>query len=84
MAKLNKKERAWLDELQEVLNRCPSKNLGFYTVGDPMLHVYDRRKERQLDDYMDRHGLDFCKCARALDAGFCDLYFPAAIHSTVG
>ncbi|CAI2786454.1 Uncharacterised protein [Serratia ficaria] len=84
MAKLNKKEKAWLGELQEVLNRCPSKNLGFYTIGDPVLYVYDRRKEQHLNDYMDRHGLDFCKCVSALDADFGDLDFPAAIHSTAG
>ena len=35
MATLTKKERAWLNELQEVLDRCPSpKKIGFYTIGD--------------------------------------------------
>ncbi len=33
MATLTKKERAWLNELQEVLDRCPSpKKIGFYTI----------------------------------------------------
>ncbi|CAI1771530.1 Uncharacterised protein [Serratia quinivorans] len=84
MAKLTKKEQAWLDELQEVLNRCPSKNLGFYTIGDPMLHVYDLRKEQKIDDHHERNGRDFCHSVSALDADFCDLYFPAAVHSTAG
>ncbi|MDU3882205.1 MAG: hypothetical protein E7G78_13075 [Escherichia coli] len=35
MATLTKKERAWLNELQDVLDRCPSpKKIGFYTIGD--------------------------------------------------
>ncbi|MBH3027187.1 hypothetical protein I5Q96_11155 [Serratia marcescens] len=84
MAKLNKKERVWLDELQEVLNRCPSERLGFFTVGDPKIHIYDRSKERLIDDYMDSNGLDFCKCVRAINADFGDLDFPAAVHSTAG
>lgn len=84
MAKLTKAEKKWLDELQEVLNRCPSKNLGFYTIGDPSLHVYDLRKEQQIDDYMDRHNHDFCHAVKVLDAGHCDLDFPAQVHSTAG
>ncbi|MGO4744032.1 hypothetical protein [Serratia quinivorans] len=84
MAKLTKAEKKWLEELQEVLNRCPSKNLGFYTIGDPVLYVYDRRKEQQLDDYQDRHGHVFSLCVDALNAGYCDLDFPSAVHSTAG
>lgn len=84
MAKLNKKERAWLDELQEILNRCPSKRLGFFTIGDPIIYVYDRSKEQKINDHQDRYGRDFCHSVRAMDADFCDLDFPAAVHSTAG
>lgn len=84
MAKLNKKERAWLDELQEVLNRCPSERLGFFTIGDPIIYVYDRSKDQEIDDHQDRHNREYCHSVRALDADFCDLDFPAAVHSTVG
>lgn len=84
MAKLNKKERAWLDELQEVLNRCPSERLGFFTIGDPRIYVYDRSKDKEIDAHQDRNGRDFCHSVDALNAGFCDLDFPAAIHSTAG
>lgn len=36
MITLTKKEQAWVDELQAVINRCPSpKKIGFYTIGDP-------------------------------------------------
>ena len=44
MATLTKKERAWLNELQEVLDRCPSpKKIGFYTIGDKSIYLYDLR-----------------------------------------
>lgn len=84
MEKLTKKEQAWLEELQDVLNRCPSKRLGFYTIGDPVLYVYDRSKEQKIDDHHNSNGRDFCHSVRALNADFCDLEFPAAIHSTAG
>ncbi|MBB2478478.1 hypothetical protein HEP04_023535 [Escherichia coli] len=42
MATLTKKEQAWLSELQNVLDRCPSpKKIGFYTIGDKSIYLYD-------------------------------------------
>ncbi|EOA6970706.1 hypothetical protein ACWAZR_004589, partial [Escherichia coli] len=39
MATLTKKEQAWLSELQDVLDRCPSpKKIGFYTIGDKSIY----------------------------------------------
>lgn len=85
MAKLTKKEQAWLDELQAVLNRCPSKRIGFYTIGDKDVYVYDRSKDSQISSYLDRRGsADFCTATRALDADFTSINFPAAVHSTAG
>lgn len=37
---LTKRERAWVDELQEVLSRCP-KRLALKTIGDASLDVID-------------------------------------------
>ncbi|WP_439076075.1 hypothetical protein [Serratia sarumanii] len=85
MAKLNKKERAWLDELQEVLNRCPSERLGFYTIGDPQIVVYDRSKESEIDWVMDTTEKDWCGCVLIAGANFDEwLDFPAVVHSTAG
>ncbi|CUZ15578.1 Uncharacterised protein [Serratia marcescens] len=84
MAKLNKKERAWLDELQEVLNRCPSTRLGFFTIGDKDVFVYDKRLDKQIDEIQDRGCRDFGLVVNDLDAGFGELTFPAAVHSTAG
>ncbi|HEI9812591.1 TPA: hypothetical protein SLN60_003926 [Serratia marcescens] len=85
MAKLNKKERAWLDELQEVLNRCPSDRLGFYTIGDPQITVYDRSKESEIERVLDTTEQDWCGCVLKAGANFDEwLDFPAAVHSTAG
>lgn len=85
MAKLNKKERAWLDELQDVLNRCPSERLGFYTVGDPQINVYDRSKELEIERVMDASEKDWCGCVLIAGANFDEwLDFPAPVHSTAG
>ncbi|MCI4031493.1 MULTISPECIES: hypothetical protein [Dickeya] len=85
MAKLTKKERAWLDELQAVLNRCPSKRLGFFTIGDPILVVYDRTKDAEIDKFMDRNtSAEFCTAVQHHDAEFTTIDFPAAVHSTCG
>ncbi|MHD0451524.1 hypothetical protein ACY2EW_08595 [Serratia nevei] len=86
MAKLNKKERAWLNELQEVLNRCPSERLGFYTIGDPQVVVYDRSKEDEIDHLLDIQASgDWCGCVLKAGANFDEwLDFPAVVHSTAG
>ncbi|WP_263064758.1 hypothetical protein [Dickeya dadantii] len=85
MAKLTKKERAWLDELQAVLNRCPSTRLGFFTIGDPVLVVYDRTKDLEIDKFMDRNsGAEFCTATHHYDAEFTTIAFPSAVHSTCG
>lgn len=49
-AKLTKKELAWLQELQDVIDRCPSpEKIGFYTIGDPAIHLYDRRHDKEIE-----------------------------------
>lgn len=84
MAKLNKKERAWLDELQELLDRCPSERLGFYTIGDKDVFVYDKRLDKQIDEIQDRCCRDFVQVVSEIDAGFGEIKFPSSVHSTAG
>jgi hypothetical protein len=40
--KLTEAESAWLDELEAVMKRCPSKRLQAYTTGDNNLTFYDK------------------------------------------
>lgn len=64
MDKLTKKEQAWVDEVNAVLARCPSKRLGFYTIGDDQVMLYDAKKHRKgceaenadLVAYLNRNG----------------------------
>ncbi len=53
MATLTKKEQAWLSELQDVLDRCPSpKKIGFYTIGDKSIYLYDLICTIFLNDFL--------------------------------
>ncbi|MCI3694228.1 hypothetical protein ABRS07_021915, partial [Escherichia coli] len=54
MATLTKKEQAWLSELQDVLDRCPSpKKIGFYTIGDKSIYLYDLRRMDEIMEALD-------------------------------
>lgn len=87
MVKLTKKEQAWIDELQEVLDRCPSpKKIGFYTIGDPNIHLYDLRKYKEVEEALDMgKASDWspaCRVAGAYIEGTID--FPSPVESTTG
>ncbi|ELE21472.1 phage protein [Escherichia coli KTE57] len=62
MATLTKKEQAWLNELQDVLDRCPSpKKIGFYTIGDKSIYLYDLRRMDEIMEALDnRSSMDWC------------------------
>jgi len=71
MSKLTKKERDWIAELQSVLDKCPSRRLGFFTIGDKDVTVYDLDKRGEIDALQYRKGnYDFCTAVQELDAGF--------------
>lgn len=88
MSELTKEEKAWLRKLQRVLNDLPSTRLGFYTIGDSDVVVYDRSLESDIESKIDESGnMDFCTAVDACDAGFGFgefLRFPAPVHSTAG
>jgi hypothetical protein len=86
MSELNRREAAWIRKLQNVLDECPSDRIGFYTIGDSDVTLYDRTKEKDINDAIyDRHGGDFCQAVDDADAGFnACLLFPANVHSTSG
>lgn len=85
MAKLTKKELAWIEKVQKVLDECPSERLGFYTIGDRDVFLYDRSKEHEVTEWMDRNQGDFCFATKAMDADFfTSINFPAPVESTAG
>ena len=79
-AKLTADEARWIKRLQRVLNDCPSDRLGFYTIGDPNVSIYDKSGGAEDDD----SGLDFPQVVERHGAYLSSVYFPACVHSTVG
>ena len=62
----------------------PSKRIGLFTIGDSDLRVYDRSLEEDIDNLMDKRGIDFCSAVDELDAGFGFINADMSIHSTSG
>ncbi|MDW6969920.1 hypothetical protein RNO05_23110 [Escherichia coli] len=87
MATLTKKERAWLNELQDVLDRCPSpKKIGFYTIGDKSIYLYDLRRMDEIMEALDnRSSMDWCVAVHDMNAGFDEkILFTSSVESTAG
>lgn len=82
MSILTKDEAAWVKKVQTLLNKCPSKRLGFYTVGDADVMIYDKSKDvDRINGLQDR---DFCHTVQDLDAGLGRIVFHSNVHSTAG
>lgn len=79
MNELTADEKKWLKKLQRVLDECPSKRLGFYTIGDPDVFVFDKDKEHLMTQER-----DFCLMVADNDAELFRLRFPSGVYSTAG
>ncbi|MBO1561834.1 hypothetical protein [Yersinia pseudotuberculosis] len=85
MGKLTAAEKKWVKEVNALLAKCPSKRIGFYTIGDNNVMLYDAEqfKDKGLeDDHRDLiavladHGLAFGQAF--------DLDFPNAVEGVCG
>lgn len=75
---LTKEEELWIRKVQKLLNNCPPR-LGFYTIGDPDIGIFDRTKEHLFDDRIDMvHEID------KYEAGMGRLNFPSSVHGVCG
>lgn len=83
---LTKEEKAWVRRVQKALDSCPSDRIGFYTVGDREVTLYDRSKEAEIHAMMDRgEASDFGPAVDKCDADLiASLSFPAMVHSVAG
>lgn len=83
---LTKDERAWLEEAQEVLNRCPSKRIAFFTTGDSEVYLHDATREDEIANQLDNEGGEWCSAAGDIGADFDGVYlrFSNSVHSTAG
>lgn len=76
-------EKKWLTSLQEVLDACPSKRLGFYTIGDPTVEVYDKRRDAKIDATLESgKATDFGPAVSLCKAHLGTISFPSQVHST--
>ncbi len=76
-----------MNELQDVLDRCPSpKKIGFYTIGDKSIYLYDLRRMDEIMEALDnRSSMDWCVAVHDMNAGFDEkILFPSSVESTAG
>lgn len=83
---LTQKELAWLDQMQNLLNKCPSNRIAFYTVGDSFLGLHDAGREAEIGQYIENNGCEWGSAAKYTGADFNGyvLNFPNCVHSTSG
>lgn len=85
MAELNAAEKKWLNDVQKVLNRCPSTRLGFATMGDRNVTVYDKSFALAIEDHIFSSGTgDFIPTADRMGTVLGEIVFPANVESTAG
>ncbi|WP_129544683.1 hypothetical protein [Serratia sp. 1D1416] len=85
MSKLSASEQKWLDDVQRVLEACPSDRLAFFTTGDCDVTVYDLSLRGTIDQAL-HMGVehDFGPAAEKAGAVLGYLNFPNNVESTAG
>ncbi len=78
MNMLTKEEKSWMRKMQNLIDKCPPR-LGFYTVGDPDIGVFDKDKEDKFD-----YGNDMTVELERHDAYLGSLNFPSNVHGVSG
>lgn len=85
MAELTKEEKAWVKKLNTFLAKCPSKRIGFYTIGDRTVFLFDVTHYKEICEVMDNGGGDWSGCVNEIGAGFDEeLIFPNQVESVAG
>jgi hypothetical protein len=83
--RLTKAEQSWIEQVQALLDVCPSKRLGFYTIGDSDVSIYDATKDAKIDDIMMTSNKDYGHAVEEAGADtIAQFIFPNAVHSVVG
>lgn len=79
---LTTEEKKWVSDVQKVLNRCPSKRLGFATTGDRDITVYDSSYSELIFKTLEHEGGDYIPTATKLGAVLGVINFPSQVEST--
>lgn len=81
MAELTKEEAKWVKQVNALLKKCPSKRLGFFTIGDREVFLYDITHQGEIDD---NHG-DLVLALNRTGYGFEEsIYFPNQVQGVCG
>ncbi|MGJ7086447.1 hypothetical protein [Morganella morganii] len=85
MSKLTKEEIKWVEKVQKILNECPSKRIGFFTIGDSDVTLYDTAKMDEIMSYFDAGKSEYGGAVEKAGALFGrSLVFPNCVDSTSG
>lgn len=78
-------ERQWVEDLNRILQACPSKRIAAYTIGDNNLTLYDAVLERRPDirKIVDAAS-DFCIGVHETGIRLATVYSTFNIDSTAG
>ena len=80
MSKMTKEESGWVRKMNILISKCPSDRIGFFTIGDPVIHLYDR----DLVDSLNIDG-DLIDSIKSKNAGFTEsLDFPHRVDGVCG
>ncbi|PWD66545.1 hypothetical protein [Pectobacterium parmentieri] len=85
MSELTKEEKAWVKKVNALLAKCPSTRIGFYTIGDGTVFLFDANYQDEISNIMDNSHSDWSYCVYAAGAGFSEvLEFPNPVESVAG
>lgn len=51
---LTKEEKAWVKKLNKILSQCPSTRLGFASMGDPSIYIFDITRLNEIIEFCRR------------------------------
>lgn len=77
-------EANWVKDLQAVLNKCPSKRMIAFTIGDNDVTIYDRSFSPKVDELTMRGGTEVGQAVDELGAEIASIRFPFPVQSTAG
>lgn len=81
---LTKEEKAWVKKMQALLDKCPSDRLGFYTIGDCDVTIFNNDHYDDIIDAQDTNNEDFGPAVDRFDAHLGSLNFPSNVESVAG
>ncbi|UAN54732.1 hypothetical protein KGP26_29735 (plasmid) [Serratia sp. JSRIV002] len=81
MAELTAEEKKWVKQMNALLKKCPSKRIGFYTIGDNDIGLYDIDHQ----DAIDAADRDLVRGLNYTGHGFAEtIVFPGPVNGVCG